>query len=76
MVTDIRRDGTLKGASNALYKAICREFPRINLLAAGGIGSLADIRDIRKSGGRGAIFGKAFYEGCVSVEDLEAYAKC
>ncbi len=76
MVTDIARDGTLKGASTQFYKELATTFPTINLLAAGGVGSLADIKSIQKAGASGAIFGKAFYEGRVSADELETFAKC
>lgn len=76
MVTDISRDGTLIGAATKLYRMLATEFPTVNLLAAGGVGSLTDIKDIQLAGASGAIFGKAFYEGRVSEAELEAFSKC
>ena len=76
MVTDISRDGTLDGASTQLYRMLATEYPTVNLLAAGGVGSLADIKAIQFAGASGAIFGKAFYEGHVSTDELKAFTKC
>ncbi len=76
MVTDISRDGTLEGASTELYRELARNYPKIDLLAAGGVGSLADIKAIQAAGASGAIFGKAYYEGRVSADELEAFSKC
>ncbi len=73
MVTDIEQDGTLQGASVELYKKLKNQFPQIYLLAAGGVGSLQDLEDLKSTGISGAIFGKAFYEGKISVEDLNAF---
>ena len=76
MVTDISRDGTLAGAATHLYQTLKSRFPTINLLAAGGVGSLADIKAIHRSGASGAIFGKAFYEGRIDIDELRAWSKC
>lgn len=70
IVTDIEQDGTLKGASIELYKELKKRFPNIYLLAAGGVGSIKDLQNLSTTGINGAIFGKAFYEGKISVEEL------
>ena len=71
MVTDIEQDGTLGGPSVKLYRQLREKFPSIYLLAAGGVGSLQDIEDLKKTGINGTIFGKAFYEGKISIEELK-----
>ncbi len=73
IVTDIEQDGTLQGASNQLYRELKTEFPGIYLLAAGGVGSITDLRALKETGISGAIFGKAFYEGQISVEQLNQF---
>lgn len=73
MVTDIEQDGTLQGASNDLYRALKIKFPDIYLLAAGGVGCIKDLQDLKDTGISGAIFGKAFYEGKISVEELNQF---
>lgn len=73
MVTDIRKDGTLKGPSLNLYKELRKRFPEIYLLAAGGVGTIDDLRLLRTVGCNGAIFGKSFYEGMISLQELNQF---
>jgi phosphoribosylformimino-5-aminoimidazole carboxamide ribotide isomerase len=67
--TDIKKDGMLQGPSTALYKEILSKV-NINLIASGGISSVADIEQLREVGCEGAIVGKAVYEGKLTFEDL------
>lgn len=67
--TDIRKDGMLQGPSTDLYKDILNEV-KISLIASGGISSLKDIEDLRGAGCEGAIIGKAFYEGKITLKEL------
>jgi phosphoribosylformimino-5-aminoimidazole carboxamide ribotide isomerase len=67
--TDIRKDGMLQGPSTTLYKEILDEV-KISLIASGGISSLKDIEDLRNVGCEGAIIGKAFYEGKITLKEL------
>ena len=73
MVTDIERDGTLKGASLDLYYQLKNEFPDIYILAAGGIGKIDDLIELQETGISGAIFGKAFYEAHISLAELKGF---
>jgi len=70
-VTDISKDGLLKGAANALYAEILREIPDLNLIASGGVSKLEDIETLEKIGCSGVIIGKAIYEGKIKLEELE-----
>ncbi len=67
--TDIEKDGTLEGPSVDLYKEIL-EIPGINLIASGGISSIAQIEELSAIGCEGAIIGKAIYEGILNLKDL------
>lgn len=69
--TDISRDGTLTGPSIKLYKEIREKFPRLFVIASGGVGRLSDIADLERAGVPAVIVGKAIYEGCITMEDLE-----
>lgn len=69
LCTDISRDGTLKGPNVALYQEVSTCYPEIALQASGGIGSLGDIVQLRRSGVKGAIVGRALLEGKFSVEE-------
>ena len=59
LVTDISRDGTLKGANNELYREIATRYPEISWQASGGIATLDDVAAVRDSGADGIIIGKA-----------------
>jgi phosphoribosylformimino-5-aminoimidazole carboxamide ribotide isomerase len=67
--TDIKKDGMLQGPSTDLYKEILNEV-KISLIGSGGISSIKDIEDLREAGCEGAIIGKAFYEGKISLKEL------
>ena len=64
--TDIARDGMLTGPATASTKELV-EKTGLNVIASGGIGSEADIEEIRTSGCSGVIVGKAIYEGKVRL---------
>ncbi|QLE85793.1 1-(5-phosphoribosyl)-5-[(5-phosphoribosylamino)methylideneamino]imidazole-4-carboxamide isomerase [Shewanella sp. Scap07] len=59
LVTDISRDGTLKGSNTQLYQEIASNYPDIQWQASGGIASLEDVAAVRDSGANGIIVGKA-----------------
>ena len=67
--TDIDKDGMLEGPSVSLYKEI-NEIPGINLIASGGISSLSQLDELSSIGCKGAIIGKALYEGILNLKDL------
>ncbi|HEX2273532.1 MAG TPA: 1-(5-phosphoribosyl)-5-[(5-phosphoribosylamino)methylideneamino]imidazole-4-carboxamide isomerase [Acidimicrobiales bacterium] len=78
VVTEIARDGTLAGPDLELF-ATALEATATDVIASGGVGSLADLEALAslEAGGRrlaGAIVGKALYEGVFTVE--EAVAAC
>jgi phosphoribosylformimino-5-aminoimidazole carboxamide ribotide isomerase len=68
--TDIKMDGAMKGPSLSLYKKILERFKSLHLIASGGIRSLDDIHQLEETGCRGAIVGKAIYEGLITLKDL------
>ncbi|MDP4214437.1 MAG: 1-(5-phosphoribosyl)-5-[(5-phosphoribosylamino)methylideneamino]imidazole-4-carboxamide isomerase [Bacteroidota bacterium] len=68
--TDIKMDGAMKGPSLELYKKILEQFPGLYFIASGGIRSLDDICCLEQTGCRGAIVGKAIYEGLITLKDL------
>lgn len=70
LCTDISRDGTLQGPSIELYRSIVRRFPTLHLIASGGVSSMEDIRSLQLAGVPAVVFGKAFYEGKITEEEL------
>jgi len=71
--TDVSKDGKLEGPSVDLYKTILQKFPDLYFIASGGVSSLKDLEDLRKIGCKGAIVGKAIYEGRISLNELKNF---
>ncbi|HTF29530.1 MAG TPA: 1-(5-phosphoribosyl)-5-[(5-phosphoribosylamino)methylideneamino]imidazole-4-carboxamide isomerase [Flavitalea sp.] len=69
--TDVSKDGKLEGPSLGLYKTIITQFPEIDFIASGGVSSMQDLEDLKDIGCKGAIVGKAIYEGRIRLEDLK-----
>jgi len=67
--TDIAKDGMLAGTSENLYKEILQQTD-IQLIASGGVSSLEDLKRLKTIGCAGAIVGKAYYEGKITLKDL------
>lgn len=67
LCTDISKDGTLKGPATELYVRIMKEYPKLNLIASGGVSSDDDLADLSRKGIPSAIVGKAWYEGRISA---------
>ena len=71
--TDIQRDGTLQGPATALYKELREAFPQSYIIASGGVATIDDIDALNEAGIPAVIFGKAFYEGRISLKDLSRF---
>lgn len=70
--TDINVDGTLSGPSINLYNEISKEIPGLYVIASGGVGSMKDIRLLEENEIPAVIVGKAIYEGCISIKEIES----
>ena len=66
--TDISRDGAMRGTNLELYSRLSREVG-VRITASGGVSSLEDIRALRKMDLYGAIIGKAWYTGAISLRE-------
>ena len=75
VVTDVLKDGTMRGPNTALLRSVCAA-TWAPVVASGGVSSLADLRalaDLVPLGVEGAIVGKALYAGAFTLsEALEA----
>lgn len=70
VVTDVTKDGTLKGPNLELLKEVCSVTHK-PVIASGGISSLDDIAALaalNSTGVEGAIVGKALYAGAFTLE--------
>jgi len=72
LVTDIGRDGMLRGPNFELYEAIADRLPSVAIQASGGVSSPADVERLRTDG---AIIGKALWEGLISLEEALGLAR-
>ena len=59
IVTDISKDGAMKGTNRELYAALLNKFD-IDIIASGGVSSMDDIVALKEMGLYGAIIGKAY----------------
>jgi phosphoribosylformimino-5-aminoimidazole carboxamide ribotide isomerase len=71
--TDVAKDGLLQGPSLTLYQEIMDRFPKIQLIASGGVSSVKDLENLEKMGVYGVIVGKAYYEGKISLDELASF---
>ncbi len=76
VVTDVTKDGTLKGPNLELLKSVMEHTDK-PVVASGGISSLQDITDLHalvSLGLEGAILGKSLYAGKFTLEEALAIA--
>ena len=65
--TDISKDGAMKGANHALYRALSEKFS-MQIVASGGVSSMEDVEKLAALNIYGAIIGKAYYTGAIDLE--------
>ena len=77
MVTDVSKDGTLRGPNLELLRAVARTDAPV--IASGGVSSVDDLvalAGLAADGVEGSIVGKALYAGAFTLpEALAAVAK-
>lgn len=71
--TDISKDGVMAGPSFELYTKIADRFSDINLIASGGVTTMSDLEQLKANKLYGAIIGKAYYEGKLSLQQLSSF---
>ncbi|MEV4297192.1 bifunctional 1-(5-phosphoribosyl)-5-((5-phosphoribosylamino)methylideneamino)imidazole-4-carboxamide isomerase/phosphoribosylanthranilate isomerase PriA [Microbispora rosea] len=77
VVTDVTKDGTLRGPNLDLLREVCARTDR-PVVASGGVSSLDDLRAIATlvpDGVEGAIVGKALYAQAFTLEEALAAVK-
>jgi phosphoribosylformimino-5-aminoimidazole carboxamide ribotide isomerase len=75
LCTDVDKDGMLEGTSVTLYKRILERFPGLFLIASGGVSGISDIELLECSAVPAVVFGKAFYEGKILIQELKHFIK-
>lgn len=76
VVTDVTKDGTLRGPNLELLREVCAR-TNAPVVASGGVSTLEDLRHLRELaplGVEGAIVGKALYAGAFTLEEALAVA--
>lgn len=71
VVTDVNKDGTLKGPNVELLQEVCAATKK-PIIASGGVSTLSDLEQLRSLtmiGVEGAIIGKALYARTFTLED-------
>ena len=72
--TDISKDGAMAGTNRALYKELSERFD-MQITASGGVSAIEDVKALRKMDLYGAIIGKAYYVGAISLNEAIEVAK-
>lgn len=74
--TDISRDGTLSGVNVEQLKALSdATVGRANIVASGGVHTMADIIACKEMGLYGTICGKSIYKGTLNLKETVEYAR-
>jgi phosphoribosylformimino-5-aminoimidazole carboxamide ribotide isomerase len=68
--TDVDRDGMLEGPNLRLYGDLVARFPGMDLIASGGIASARDLPPLALTGVKGAIVGRAYYDGAMTLAEM------
>lgn len=68
--TDIAKDGTLTGPTFEDYEKLSIAVPTVQIIASGGVSSKEDLIKLAKAEIYGAIVGKAFYNGAITLADM------
>ena len=72
--TDISKDGAMKGANHELYRTLSQRFG-VQIIASGGVSSIEDVKKLAALDIYGAIIGKAYYTGAISLAEAIEVAK-
>lgn len=65
--TDISKDGAMQGTNREMYRRLVDSFG-MDMIASGGVSTLADVTALRDMGLYGAILGRAIYTGGIDLK--------
>ena len=66
--TDISRDGAMRGTNREMYRQLSESLG-LQITASGGVSTLEDVESLRGMNLYGAIIGKAYYTGAISLKE-------
>lgn len=72
--TDISKDGAMLGTNHELYQQLSARF-HMDIIASGGVSSIADVEKLAALNLHGAIVGKAYYTGAIDLKKAIEVAK-
>lgn len=72
--TDVAKDGMLQGPNVEMYKDMQQQFPKLNVIASGGVSKFEDIEQLAELKIFGVIVGKAIYENRITLKQIERFA--
>lgn len=72
--TDISKDGAMKGTNLRMYSELSRKYS-VDIVASGGVSSIADVKALKELELYGAIIGKAYYTGAINLKEAIEVAK-
>lgn len=72
--TDISKDGAMQGTNHELYRELSEKFD-MDITASGGVSSMDDVKRLAGLGIYGAIIGKAYYTGAISIREAVEISK-
>lgn len=74
IVTDISKDGAMKGTNHELYQQLSLKYD-LQFTASGGVSSLEDVKRLAEADLYAAIIGKAYYTGDIDLKKAVAIGK-
>lgn len=69
LVTDISKDGVLEGSNVTLYEKLISDYPNLDVITSGGVGTLDHVKALKALKPHGIIIGKALYENKFSLKE-------
>jgi phosphoribosylformimino-5-aminoimidazole carboxamide ribotide isomerase len=69
LMTNIDLDGSLRGIKQDVLENIDRRY-RGRIIVSGGVRDISDIAAVKKTGYRGVIIGRAYYEGLINIKEV------
>ena len=72
--TDISKDGAMQGTNHGLYESLSKKC-KMNIIASGGVSSIEDVKKLSELDIYGAIIGKAYYTGAISIKEAVSIAE-
>jgi len=73
LLTNVSRDGTMKGPDLEFLEQACN-LERANVIASGGISNVNDVNNVKEKDAFGVILGKALYENKITIEESKKIA--